>query len=73
MKLFNWISTHNNKSEGGRKCHIMQEDKIIALCGYSNLFTVGCEVDLKWINQPDPDNNLCERCKKMAMKILINR
>jgi hypothetical protein len=69
-RFFAMYSTHDNFSTGfGRKVHIADEEKV--LCGYSGMFGV-TEIDEQWINQPDPDKELCSRCKKSALKRLSN-
>jgi hypothetical protein len=56
---------------GGRKVHIGR-DNFATLCGKNkNLFrSVGGEINKEWINQPDPDGELCKDCKKKALKLL---
>jgi len=69
MKLYSYVTTHNNFDEGGRKVHICN-DLHRTLCGYGNLHSLPLPINLDWIQQPDPDNNLCKKCKKAAVKAL---
>lgn len=69
-KFFSWISSHNTFGEGyGRKVHLADED-MNTLCGYYNFYNIADEVGLEWITQPDPDGELCKKCKKIALKSL---
>ena len=69
-RFFAMYSTHDNFSTGfGRKVHIADEHSV--LCGYTDMFGV-TEIDEEWINQPDPDKELCSKCKKAALKRLSN-
>jgi hypothetical protein len=69
-----YIFDHRTLSEGSiTKTHIAKDFKI--LCGSKGIHgtdggTIGY-VDIDWINQPDPDNVICKRCKKIAIKILL--
>jgi hypothetical protein len=67
--------THGTFAEGGHKIHLMDDNTKRCLCGYRAW--LHNEVDmtywkdnvLLYISQPDPDGNLCKRCKE----IFINR
>lgn len=67
---------HATFSEGGKhKLHILDCDNEIILCGLNsnNLpYSSGTPyiIDLNWLNIADPDNELCKKCKKSAIKIL---
>lgn len=70
MKLFAMYSTHGYFSEGGRKTHIANETGKV-LCGFDGYFGV-TEITEKWIRQSDPENELCQKCKKAAL-LLVNK
>jgi len=68
--------THNTFYEGGRKIHILNLYTSRCLCGYNPWFFN--EIDTSpvggltgFVTQPDPDGNLCLRCKEIAVKRLI--
>ena len=70
--------THNTFYEGGRKIHLMNEETGRCLCGYEpgyfNEVNLGhpysqYKSTLEYVSQPDPDGNLCLRCKE----IFVNR
>lgn len=70
--------THNTFAEGGHKVHLMNEETGRCLCGYEPMFYNEVFLDypkspykstLEYVCQPDPDGNLCLRCKE----IFINR
>jgi hypothetical protein len=69
MKL--WIS---GMGEGGRnKTHIIAENSINPLCGVlANKYSSETleEATEQWISQPDPDNQLCKNCKRVALRLL---
>jgi hypothetical protein len=68
-RFFAMYSTHDNFSTGvGRKVHIADESGKV-LCGCNDYFGVSA-IDEEWINQPDPDKELCQKCKKSALKQL---
>jgi hypothetical protein len=72
MKLYPLIYSHNTVQEGGgRKTHIGKEDGL-ALCGKNKhlFFSFGDEINEWWINQPDPDGELCKVCKKKSLKLI---
>lgn len=70
-RFFAMYSTHDNHDSGyGRKVHIADESGDV-LCGYEDMFGV-TEIDEQWINQPDPDKNLCQKCKRIALARLSN-
>lgn len=78
-KLVACYNTHNTYYEGGNKIHIMNEETGRCICGYDpGLYQ---EIDLetehaafvdhsliKYVSQPDPDGNICERCKNILLK-----
>jgi hypothetical protein len=64
---------HRTLAEGRtHKIHIQEVGKPEgALCGFSHpMFTssiLGAVIiDEEWLNQPDPDNDICKRCSKIA-------
>lgn len=70
--------THNTFYEGGRKIHLMNEETGRCLCGYEPAFFNEVNLGhpdspykstLEYVAQPDPDGNLCLRCKE----IFVNR
>lgn len=68
--------THNNFCEGGRKAHVLNINTGKCLCGYvpflyNEVFLDGNPYNniVDWVAQPDPDKNICQRCKG----ILINK
>ena len=69
--------THGNYYEGGRKIHIRHDDSTKCLCGFDTETHLCNEVFLEkpydniiaYIQQPDPDKCICQRCKS----ILINK
>ena len=71
-KFYSLIFSHNTRLEGGGlRIHIGQST-LLPLCGkkINRLFDVGGEVDEQWINQPDPDGELCKSCKRKSLKII---
>lgn len=77
-KVYPVYDTHNTFYEGGRKIHLMNEETDRCLCGYEPTFFDEVNLDhpkspyksiLGYMSQPDPDGNLCLRCKE----IFINR
>lgn len=68
--------THNLFSEGfGRKIHIMNRTGR-CLCGYEPCCPSEVCLDgrpfnniVEYVAQPDPDKNICQRCKE----ILVNK
>lgn len=67
--LFTYITTHDAYSTGyGRKIHISNGCGK-SLCGYSNLYYPSLQVTKEWLEQPDPDNELCQKCKKSALRL----
>lgn len=40
------------------------------MCGYDIMGSIGVEVTKEWLEQPDPDGELCKCCKKKAYKKL---
>ena len=77
LKLYPVYYTHGTYAEGGRKIHIRHEDSTKCLCGFNTEFYLCNEVLMEkpydnivaYIQQPDPDKNICQRCKN----ILINK
>ena len=70
--------THNRYDEGGRKIHICEDGKMKGLCGFDKETHLCNEIIfdsssyknmLEWMTQPDPDLNICQRCKE----ILLNK
>ena len=66
--------THNLYSQGyGHKIHIMNNKARKCLCGYESsmfneIFLDGVYNNIvEYIAQPDPDNNLCKRCKNILI------
>lgn len=66
--------THNTFYEGGRKIHLMNEKTGRCLCGYKPAFFNEVNLGhpdspykstLEYVSQPDPDGNLCLRCKEI--------
>lgn len=69
--------THNLYSEGyGRKIHIEDEKTGLCLCGYTPNLANSIDYEAQWgnivsyLSQPDPDGNLCKRCKQIMLKAL---
>jgi len=65
---------HDAGEEYGRKIHVsLTGDK--ALCGFSHgaySSLVGNVVGEKWLNQPGQGQNLCQKCRKIALKEYFN-
>lgn len=69
--------THNLYSEGyGRKIHILNYKTDRCLCGYEPSMYNEVFLDrnpynniVEYVSQPDPDKNICQRCKE----ILVNK
>ena len=66
--------THNTFHEGGRKIHIMDGDTGQCLCGYKPWLYNEVNLDYpgspyknapEYARQPDPDGNICKRCKEI--------
>lgn len=54
-----------------RKLHIYDYDSGKCLCGCQALGTSTLvSVDKAWLTQPDPDDIICKKCKKKALKLL---
>ena len=54
-----------------RKLHIYDYDSGKCLCGCQAPGTCTLQqVDKEWLSQPDPDNVVCKKCKKKALKLL---
>ena len=77
-EIFPVFNTHNTFAEGGRKIHLHNYDTGRCLCGYdAGLFS---EVDLsqfnddliEYIAQPDPDGNICLRCKSILINNILS-
>lgn len=72
-RLFNYITTHDRYSEGGRKMHITTAESeldSLALCGYFGAYSVTTEINKEWLEQPDPDNEVCLKCRRKAERLL---
>ena len=73
IKYYPCCDTHGTFAEGGHKIHIKHEGTEKTLCGCEAIFTG--EIPLEWpydtlisyINQPDPDKNLCQRCRNILL------
>lgn len=67
--------THNLYSEGyGRKIHILNYNTGRCLCGYESIMYNEVFLDgnpyntiVDYISQPDPDKNICQRCKNILI------
>lgn len=72
--IYRFWYTHNLEAEGfGRKTHLGTVEPHKIFCGLGEkLFSIPQGVDKEWIEQPDPDGELCSRCKKSALKMLNN-
>jgi len=68
--LYTYVTTHNSFHEGGRKVHVTELGTGKALCGYKNLYSPTAQIDVDWLNQPDADGNMCQKCKKIALRLL---
>lgn len=54
-----------------RKLHICDMDSGKCLCGCQSPGTSTLvSVDKAWLTQPDPDDMICKKCKKKALKLL---
>ena len=70
--------THNLYSEGyGRKIHILNLKTGKCLCGYApslynEIFLDGRPYSniVEYIAQPDPDRNICQKCKNILIEKL---
>lgn len=62
--------THNTVLEGGRKTHILDCENWKILCGRDIMGSFGVEINKEWLDQPDPDGEVCKQCKKKAYKKL---
>jgi hypothetical protein len=73
MMLTPYIFDHRTLQEGSiTKTHVANDFKILCGTNGSNGThggTIGI-VDLDWLNQPDPDEIICKKCKKIALKLL---
>lgn len=76
-RYFPIYDSHNLYSEGyGRKSHIVDTDNGKCLCGYDPHFYSAVDYDAHWsdiinyLSQPDPDGNLCKRCKQIMINAL---
>ena len=75
-KVYPVYDTHGTFAEGGHKIHLLYDGQQKCLCGYRIHFYN--EVDLTYwkdnvldyISQPDPDGNLCKRCKTIFVNKL---
>ena len=64
------VWSHDRFEHGGSKVHLSVLDKHSAFCGNPKDLSHLGNVDLNWVQQPDPDGELCLRCKKSAIKFL---
>lgn len=66
------IITHNTHAQGGRKTHVVRMDTGKILCGTVRWlhYVIPLKVTIDWLNQPDPDGEICLRCKCAAIKII---
>lgn len=68
--------THNNYDEGGRKIHIEDSETGRCLCGYEPWLGNAIYFEPEWgnivnyLSQPDPDGNICLRCKQILINAL---
>ena len=73
MKYYPCYDTHGTFAEGGHKIHIKHEDSERCLCGHdaflSNEIFLEPPYDtlISYVNQPDPDRNICQRCKNILL------
>ena len=76
-KVYPCYDTHNTFFEGGHKVHLMNEETGRCLCGYEPMFHNEVLLDhpespykstLEYVCQPDPDGNICLRCKDILTK-----
>lgn len=70
IEIYRFWYKHNTIAEGltTSKTHLGTLDGLF--CGLSTearLFSMPLRVDEEWINQPDPDGELCKKCKKIAL------
>jgi len=74
MNLQTVTHTHNWSYSGGGKSHILDyENGMIALCGFTHhMFSCLDNVDMQYLKQPDPHNQLCKKCRKAALILLTN-
>ena len=53
------------------KVHIYDYDAGKCLCGHDyNGSCTGVDATLKWVEQPDPDEQICKACKRRAIELL---
>ena len=70
------IETHDSYCEGGRKIHFKDADSGKCLCGHTAYLASAIDYEPQWGNivnylaQPDPDKNLCQRCKQILINAL---
>lgn len=78
-KVYPCYDTHNTFAEGGHKVHLMNEETGRCLCGYEPMFYNEVFLDypespykstLEYVCQPDPDGNICFRCKDILARRL---
>lgn len=71
MELYPY--TTSGTPDNRTKYHI-SENGNNALCGFSNsdFASTFAWVDKVWLDQPDPDNWVCKKCRKRAEQILNN-
>jgi hypothetical protein len=69
--LWVYAPEHHTKDEGSKlKVHVTNDNKV--LCGSYMKYGGGTcgRITLEWLAQPDPDNQMCKKCAKIALKIL---
>lgn len=66
-KLYTYC-THDLVAEGSPvKTHLTNGDGS-ALCGFTNskFGSTDVRIDQEWLRQPDPEGELCKKCKQIA-------
>lgn len=58
----------HNVSYGTSKTHLMHDGSKSILCGTSAILYAVNNANKEWVEQPDPDNILCKKCKRIALK-----
>lgn len=69
--VFVFVPLKNTQTEEFQgKIHLAKPDSCEVFCGSKQtLFEIN-QVGIDWVNQADPRNELCQRCKKSAGKYL---
>lgn len=71
MELTAYVTTANDIGYSPRKIHIIDIDGDgRTLCGCELLGIPTVDATKEWVNQPDYYRELCQRCKKIANKLL---